>query len=213
MLILWDLNGTALDDMGVWYQATRKVFTAFGAHPPTIAEFFTELESGHFLEVYRNRGIAASADELNEVYVAAYLERIHHVHADPHFHPTVLALAKDGHVQGVVSSQISALVDPLRPQLGLDELPLVHWEYPVHDKQATFAVLCETTGVAASDAIYVGDTPSDARHAQRAGFHAVVYLNGYIPQELFPSLPTQTFIRSLDEVVELASILEAGSRG
>jgi len=205
MLILWDLNGTALDDMSVWYHAIRRVFGAFGAHPPTIAEFFSDLQTGHFLQVYRKRGITASEDELNEVYVEAYMERLSDVRLYPHFEPTVLALADLGHMQGIVSSQIPALVDPLITGFALDQLPIAHWAYPVPLKDVKFTALLTETGIAPTDAIYIGDTPSDAKHANKVGMRAVTYLNGYLPKELFSDSITDDFIRSLEEVVELTT--------
>jgi len=67
-----DWNGTILDDMPIWEQAMQKIFLFFGKNPPTIGEYFRELETGDHLDIHRKRGIIASRDELNAIYGPAY---------------------------------------------------------------------------------------------------------------------------------------------
>jgi beta-phosphoglucomutase-like phosphatase (HAD superfamily) len=43
-IMLFDWNGTILDDIPIWYESVKEIFRVFGKRPPTIAEYFRELK-------------------------------------------------------------------------------------------------------------------------------------------------------------------------
>ena len=57
-LVLFDWNGTLLDDTLLWYDVVLKVFHTFGKQAPTLEQYFRELEGDYFI-IYtsRQRGI------------------------------------------------------------------------------------------------------------------------------------------------------------
>ena len=73
-LVLFDWNGTLYDDVSDWFKAVRDVFSYFGKKPPTIKQYFAELQ-GDYLEIYQKRGIVISREELGKIYDGFYWRR------------------------------------------------------------------------------------------------------------------------------------------
>ena len=199
-ILFCDWNGTLLDDMPIWDKARRKTFLAFGVKPPTVADYFRELESGDYLEVYRKRGINASRDELNAIYEPAYEERL----ADAVLFPGAAATLQQLHEKGIrlilVTSQQEALVVPLLNKFGIRHL-FDDCAFHTFDKKAVITEVAQRNDATLNQCYFIGDSPSDIRHAKKAGAIAVAFIGIHIPEELMVS--ADHYIRSFDELINL----------
>lgn len=186
--------------MPIWDEARRKTFLAFGVEPPTVADYFRELENGDYLEVYRKRGITVLRDELNAIYKPAYEERL----ADATLFPGVVATLRQLYENGVrlvlVTSQQENLVVPLLNKFGIRHL-FDDCAFHTFDKKAVVAESAQRHGAALDQCFFVGDSPSDIRHAKKAGIQAIAFLGNYIPRELLVGADHQ--VRAFDEIVNL----------
>jgi HAD superfamily hydrolase (TIGR01509 family) len=200
-ILFCDWNGTLLNDMPVWDKARRKTFLAFDVEPPTIADHFRELESGDYLEVYRNRGITASRDELNAVYEPAYEEQL----ADATLFPDVAETLQKLHQNNVrlvlVTAQQNTLVIPLLKKFDIDSL-FEECAFHVFDKKKVITEIARKNGINLKQCSLVGDSPSDIRHAKKAGITAVAFLGGYIPEGLLTD--ADYFIHTFKDILNVS---------
>lgn len=206
--IFWDLNGTVLDDIGTaWYPAVRRTFLACGATPPTIAEFFKELDAGNYLEIFRRRGVTETPEELDTIYINFYITFLDNVLLSEGMPGMLYDLERQ---YGVSSSLITAQQVPLMDRT-LSSLPslhhavnnLRHVRSGVKDKKATMQEIADLEGVSIEECAYIGDAPSDVRAANAIGAISIAYLNGYIPKQLLDAAEPDYTIRTLPQVLEI----------
>jgi len=201
-LVLWDLHGTLLDDIPAWYTAVRETFLAFGAQPPTLDEYFMELEGHQYWELYTRRGVRASFGELNAVYGKVYGQQMSQIVLTRSARETLRALKTNGIPCGIVSAQIAELFKPIFSRLQL--APYFSYAYyPVTAKAEKINEIMMKERISPQQCIYVGDTPSDVRSAQKAGMVSVAYLNGYVPKTLIDATNPDHTIRDLKEILAI----------
>lgn len=205
-LVLFDWNGTLLDDTPIFWEAVRATFSAFGVEPPTMEEYFRELD-GDYLDSYRARGITALREELNAVYEPYYEEHVGTVELSGGALKTLQALRDGGVMRGLVTLQKESLTRPLMKQFDIDGFFLYHAFHALKKDEAIRAILAQA-GADPRDCFFVGDTPSDIRHANRAGVHSVAFVNGHVPGDLI-SLADPDF--AIRDMRELLHIVEHGS--
>ena len=182
---LFDLDGTILDNMPVWRKTVDGLFKRFGKPAPTTAEFFQELESsqGDYLQVYLKWGIDASREELTAVFRSIYEGLAPQVGLMPHALDTLEHLAAKGIVLGLVTTQTEEISLPLLARFKIAGL-FIHLRFHAIDKSSVITEILGSEGVPPEDCCYVGDSPSDIRHANKAGVVSVAYLDRSIPHEL-----------------------------
>lgn len=208
-LILFDLNGTLLNDMPAWEKAMRATFKGFGAEPPTTEQYFRELE-GDYAKVYEKRGITATRDDLNKIYEKVYLENLDGV-AVIREAKVLFNFLKFADIKiGVVTTQKEELAAPFFKDVSFNKFNIPDiFRFHVLNKKEVIRELCENEGVDSERCLYVGDAPSDIRHARAANVKACVYLNGYIPEDLLsqnnPDIIIGHFFRLVDHVVSSGS--------
>lgn len=199
---LFDLNGTVLDDMPVWRETLNRLFGKFGKMPPTTAEFFRELEEAHgdYLQIYRKRGIEVERDKLNDIFGKIYEELVVRVQLTPNAAYTLDALAKAGVVLGLVTTQTEELSVPILKRFGLNDL-FKHVRYHAIDKKTAIGGTILEEGAPKSECYYVGDAPSDVRHANSAGVVSVAFLGGHVPEELVMAAKPKMTIKDFRELI------------
>lgn len=181
-IILFDWNGTIFDDIPIWYESICGIFRRYGQQPPTIAEYFRELE-GDYLKIYRSRGIEASRDELNAIYEPRYESLIHTATIFPDVRSTLKLIAEKGIAMGLITAQKEFLVAPILDKFDINSF-FKYREFHVLDKQGVIRRILEKEKVVPQDCWFVGDAPSDIRHAKKAGIVSVAFLTGRIPEDL-----------------------------
>lgn len=201
---LFDLNGTILDDMPVWRETVDRLFARFSKTALTTAEFFRELEKnqGDYLQVYRKWGINASRDELNATFQSIYEGLAPQVDLMPHAMSTLERLAAKDVVLGLVTTQLENVSLPVMTRLGITDL-FIHMKFHAIDKCSAITEILASEGISPEDCCYVGDSPSDIRHANKAGVVSVAYLDKHIPAELVLLTRPRVAINSFRQLLEL----------
>lgn len=185
-LILFDWNGTILDDMLIWWEAVSRTFRAFDTQPPTIDEYFQQLQ-GDYLAMYTSRGITASREALNIIYEKAYEELVENADLFPKAAWTLLSLRQAGVELGLITMQKEELVRPLLKKFAIEKFftPELCRFHSLNKKDAIEEVLA-LRDISKSECLFVGDTPSDAKHGRAAGVKTATFLTGHLSEHLFP---------------------------
>jgi phosphoglycolate phosphatase-like HAD superfamily hydrolase len=183
--IIWDWNGTLLDDIDAVVDATNEVLTPYGLPSIDLAAFRESYTRPVWLSYERRLGRVLRDGEWERLDVAfhdAYHRLMEDCRLAADARRTLDALADAGHTQSLLSMWrherltvavrthgIEALfrrVDGLRPE-------------EAGGSKAEFAVRHLTAlGVDPADVIMIGDSVDDAIAAGHAGARAVLYAGG-----------------------------------
>lgn len=198
-LVLFDWNGTLLDDTLLWYDVVQEVFRVFGKQPPALEQYFRELEGDYFI-IYTSRGIDVTREELNEIYDTFYRARMNEAQLMPGAQEVLQTLQDKNHVLYLVTGQHEHLVFPLLERFGIVSYFQCS-KYHVIDKTSATKEILQAENIEPRNCFYVGDTPSDMRHAKKAGVVSIAFLGGYIPNELIASAQPDYRISQLRDIL------------
>lgn len=203
-ICLFDLDGTLLDNMPVWRKTVDGLFARFGKTPPTTAQFFEELERGHgdYLQVYRKFGINAHRDELNANFKEIYESLAPQIRLAPFASHTLERLAVKGVILGLVTTQLESVSLSQMNRFDITNF-FTHKRFHTIDKGSAITEILAKTGVHPRDCCYVGDSPSDIRHANQSGVVSVAYLDSHIPHELVLMAKPRVVINSFRQLLNL----------
>lgn len=199
-ILFCDWNGTIVDDVQVWDRARKGTFLHFNAEPPSIEEYFTEIETGDYLEVYRKRGITASREALNEVYEKLYIEKFKNIRLFPGVKTTLEQLNKrEVHVV-LVTTQPEELVVPLLNKFKIEGL---FGRKFYHSIDKTLAIKQEIKNLKADSksCFFVGDVASDMQYAKGAGVVSIGFTKGYSPPNILRATSAEYYIDSFEELL------------
>lgn len=201
-LVLFDWNGTLLNDIPRWHEATEATFRRFNAQAPSIADFFRELE-GDYLDIYRSRGITESRAQLNLIYEAFYNFYSTEATLSPNAVYTLEALRTLEIPCGLVTMQKEELVEPFMAREAIGGF-FSYARYHVLNKTDVIREILDEAGVDARDCLFVGDSPSDIRNANDAAVTSVAYMDEHVPNDLIAMANPDFAIRNLLDLVQLA---------
>ena len=200
-IVLFDWNGTLFNDTSVWYDSVKETFRVFGKEAPSIEDYIRAF-AGDYLEVYRARGINVSREELNAIYEAYYENHMWRPELAKNAKNVLRALSDRNIFVGLITAQPRNLVLPL-----LEKLEIANYfrfrSFRCLDKKETIKKVLEIESGSPEACFYVGDSPSDIRHAKRADVKAVAYINGYIPLDLISAANPDYTINNLSEVLDI----------
>ncbi len=206
-LVMLDGNGTVFDDTPFFYAGIRQIFIELGVSPViTLEEYYREIEAanGDYMIIYRSRGITEEGAKLHAIYGKEYMRHMDKIALSPGVKEALCGLQKNGVALAFVSAQTQSLAKPLMARLGLlDFFRCIILERT--DKAAVIASLALRHLVPLDRCFYVGDAPSDMRHARQAGVKAVAYLNGHVPEGLMMATRPDFVIRHFDELPPLVA--------
>lgn len=202
-LLLFDCNGTIIDDNLPCWQAIEGIFLHYKKTPPTIEEYYLAMDK-HWSEVFKARGIEGDNEEFNNIYVPI-LERLYHTARPfPKVHPTLATLKKRGYTLGIISHGSESINAPVLEQYGLTEFfdPrfVIYGNESKHDAIKAFS---KTAGVSNDYCYYIGDAPSDVGESNRAGVQSVAFLPGFIPEYLVRAKNPKHVINTMDELLHV----------
>lgn len=200
---LFDFNGTLFNDNDLWYASMLEVFKQYGKKPPTVAEFFTAF-NGNYAEVYTSRGIEATREELNAIYIPHYIKHMHASGLFPEVIETLAKLKVRGHELGLITAQPEELLLPVLKKFGLEiyfnlELSSIH----EHSKKDAIQRAVDVSGVDKKDCFYIGDAPSDTKHGHHAGIKTIAFLNGFMPEQLVLDAKPHHTIGCISELLKI----------
>ena len=180
-VIIFDLNGTLADDWPQVYQSMCAVFEHYGKTPPKIRDYCNTLVvSGDYKKMYENWGIHVSRDEINSIFQARYAELIdtvEPVEGAEEFLRRFTTLSE--HKAYLVTANSASGAIPLLEKFNILKF-FQECRFDSINKTEDIEDIVQYSGVAKNRCYYVGDTPSDIRHANAADIRSIAYLNEYI---------------------------------
>ena len=202
--LFFDFNGTILNDLPAWEKSVKKVFNNYGKEPPTIEEYFTLMKKD-YLEAYRSKGITASREEINDIYIPEYNRLVHTAEMFPGVLNTLLFLKKKGIKLGLLTLQPEEMVQPLLKKFFIESVFLPDYtEFHCKDKAKAIVKIAETTGTDLECICFMGDTPSDISQGQEAGVRTAAFLPGHLPQSMFEENPPNYLFTNFNQAMRFA---------
>jgi len=199
--VLFDWNNTVVNDFRVWWDAIQETFRAFKQQPLTIKEYFEKL-TGDYLELYRQRGINASREELNSIYELSYERRINEITLSPGIKGILDFLNRRFITTGLVTQQKYFLISPLLEKFGLNK-GFNHCECHALSKTEAICRILQDEKIRPEQCCFIGDAPSDINHGKKAGVVTVAFLNGNVPEDLIIAAKPDFSIRSFEEIKKI----------
>ena len=203
-LVLFDFNGTLVDDNIPFWQAVVKVFMHHGVIPPTIEEYFIAME-GHWLDVYHSKGIKGNPAELNTIYGPIYFELFKNdMKPFPDIHQVLEELRRREFTIGIISAGIGTTNAPALDALGLTEFFDPQFvEFDNHSKSEAIVRFCQKANIEKSNCYYIGDAPSDIAQSNSTGVQSVAFLSGFIPEHLVCAKNPTHVIYKMSELLNI----------
>lgn len=222
-LVLFDLDGTLVDSVPDIHAALNQTLESYG-EPPFRLEQVTRMVGGGVPKLIE-RAYAALGKELDEATRERIVDRFLKIYAPRATELTTLnagasettrALKDGGRRIGVVTNKPEAETVAILAHFGLADLMdiVVGGDAGPAKKPEPGLLLfaCGKLGVAAGEALLVGDSENDVKAAKAAGMPVVVVRGGYTAQD--PSaLGADGLIDRLDGLPELLAALAAAPKG
>jgi phosphoglycolate phosphatase-like HAD superfamily hydrolase len=206
MHLVWDWNGTLLNDLDVVVASTNTAFLKAGGQPITadhhrrrfrrpIIEFYSESLGRELLET--------EFLELDEIFHRSYLESVAKVTLTP---DAVDAMAAWTGSQSLLSMWFHHELVPAVTRFGLEFLRVDGLRDPLNGtyKADHLRNHLSELGLASGDVVLIGDSVDDADAAHAVGARCVLYSGGFTHEEnlLACGVPVA---RTLVEAVALAA--------
>lgn len=209
-MVLWDWDGTLINNNEVWYESAAKLFEAQGLNIPSLDALFAVFcEKESWIQTYQEFGITMGREEMKEIYYREYQGRMGQICLSQDARKTLRLLKWNGVIMGIVSRQNPEFFFPILRRLKLRPY-FRHIILGLNNKIDAIGQLCLIEGVGRSNCWYVGDMPSDVLQAKEAGVISVAYLTRFIPEEIMLQTEPHFFIRRLEDLPKV--IWEMNSR-
>jgi pyrophosphatase PpaX len=210
--ILFDLDGTLIDSIGLIVDAMHHTFEGFTGNIPSDAEWMAGIGTPLWKMLARHARSPEELDTLRERYRA--YQFLHH-DAVVKAYPGTVAVLEDLHARGIVMGIVTSKGDVLA-QRGLDltgiakYLPvLIGADSVTKHKPEPEPVLLglERLGVAAGEALMVGDSPHDISSGNAAGVATVGALWGPFTREQIAVANPTYWMANISELPALVDSL------
>lgn len=182
--LVWDWNGTLLDDLPIVIEAVNRAIAPFGVNPidATVYRDHYTRPVRHFYDRLFNRTVS---DEewlrLNTAFHETYFELASGVDLAPGAREAMTGLREAGWTQSLLSMSPQDWLDGIVDRLGLTGLFEIvdGLSGPTGGLKAThLEVHLEALEINGSQAVVVGDTPDDVAAARHVGAHPILFHGG-----------------------------------
>ncbi len=207
-LVIWDWNGTLLDDTELCYRIANEMRLERGmAHMRSIEEY-----RSHFtfpvVEYYRRMGYTFETEPFEEIsreFVAMYAERFPACPLQPCAEDTLAAVLERGAKQVLLSATGQDKLDEQVKHFQLNRYfeHVIGGQNNLAHGKADYAVdFLRESGVEPARALFVGDTDHDFEIASSIGCGCALLIPGHQTREHLSSLGA-TLVESLCEIPAL----------
>lgn len=207
-LVIWDWNGTLLDDTALCFAIANEMRVKRGMPPLPDVDAYRAVFHFPVIDYYREMGYTFETESYEAVSVefhAEYARRVHTCRLQPHAEETLAALAARGVRQVLLSATGE---DRLYGQAALFGLPQ-YFEQIIgctnnlaHGKADLAHALIEASGLAPKQAMFIGDTDHDFSIASSIGCRCLLLARGHqLPARL--NMLGVPVIGSLEQVTEV----------
>ena len=215
--VLFDLDGTLIDSVGLILESMRHAFDSLGLAAPSDAQWTAGIGTPLVIQL---REFARDDAEVGELVVRyRNYQREHHdrlTQPFPGVADTLRALRAQGHRTAIVTSKAEEIANRSVAHTGLASLidTVVGVESCTRHKPdpEPVHVALERLGARPERALFVGDSPHDIASGNAAGVASVAALWGpFSRADLEPSRPAHWLTR-FDELPALVQALGAPAR-
>ncbi len=182
--IVWDFNGTLLDDIRAGIDAVNDMLTRRGLATIDSVQQYRELFCFPIIEYYAKLGFDFEKEDYYAVlapeWVALYLENYKHSTLTEGAEDTLQALAKAGYTQTLLSAtELQMLKGQLR-DLGLEQRFSEIWGLDnIHAGGKIGTALAWREAHSDAKALFVGDSVHDWEVARAVGADCILYCQGH----------------------------------
>jgi len=176
--VVWDFNGTLLDDLQVAYGSVQEKFRTYDIVCPTLEQYREEI-TANFMEFYYQHGFLRSttAAELNAIRKKYYAENGNKVNLREGVLGTLNWLNAHRFLAGIVSAEVSTTLHSVlvqnRVQRKFDFIKPEAWG----SKKEALLQTAEIFDVEPSEMIYIDDSVDGLATAKETGVVPVAFFN------------------------------------
>lgn len=176
--VIFDMDGTICDSFPLMIRALREATTPYAPRPLTDEEFMQALgpnEAGIIVNM-----LGDHYEEANDLYNTLYERYLPEMCAAPFdgIREIFAFLKKKGIRTALVTGKNKTSCDMTLRQFGMeDAFAAVEYGSPIGSRKTeAIGIIVKKFGIAPSEAVYIGDAPSDVTYAHAAGLSAVSVL-------------------------------------
>ncbi len=184
-LVIWDWNGTLLDDTAMCYQIANEMRTERGMAPMPDIDAYRSVFRFPVIEYYRNMGYTfenESYEAVSRAFVSAYAERVPSCRLQPCAKDALSAVLELGVRQVLLSAtgqqrlEDQVALFSLRPYF---ERIIGNRNDLAHGKADYAKEFLHKSGVAPERALFIGDTDHDFEIADSIGCTCALLVSGH----------------------------------
>ena len=205
--IVWDYNGTIINDAQLAVDAENIVLQSYGLKPITLEYYLKECEMP--LVNFYNKIFDLEQYDYTEIarrFIENYDKLFYTADIFPEVREMIDLVSKNGLKQGVISGfETQRLTDSLK-KFGLYEnFTFISGSDNIHagDKSERAAVVIEKYGFVPSETLFIGDMYHDYETACKVGADCVLIAKGHQGADVLRSYG----IKTLDNASQLISML------
>lgn len=205
--IIWDWNGTLLDDAWLCVDVMNGMLKERGLPMKTVEEY-QELFDFPVKDYYAKLGYNFDKEPFDEVgmeFIKRYNQRQRETVLHPEVHEVLASLAAHGFSQNILSAREQKELISETKSLGVfGYFDRIHGldDHYAHGKIDAGLLLVEELGVAYEKLLFIGDTRHDAEVAAEIGIDCILIPNGHHSESRLLSLG-KPLIYSLKDLIEL----------
>ena len=199
--MIFDYNGTLLDDVDLTYESVVEIFNTYQLPVPA-KKVYMETIGSDYMKFYWAHGIApeVTGEDLNKIRRRYYNEHESRAKIRDDARAVLEDCKKRKLKLGIVSGEIEdLLVNRLKKEGLLDFFQVIRAQAWPKDK--VLAECAWQLGCGPDRAVYVDDTVEGVTLAKKAGMHAVAFARGFCPVELLEKAPHDYLIYELFQLV------------
>lgn len=184
-LVIWDWNGTLLDDVALCNNCLNELLSEYGYSQQYDADAYREIFDFPIIDYYRHAGFDFTRhpfEELAERYMEIYLPRAEHCGLCPGAKTALTALKNAGVQQIILSASEQPTLEKQVKEQGLSDFfdkLLGQNDIYGHSKKQTGLAFMKENNIDPSHIVFVGDTLHDCEVASSMGVKCVLSAAGH----------------------------------
>ena len=208
-LVIWDWNGTLLDDTALCYSIANDMRAERGMPLLQNVETYRGLFRFPVIDYYRAMGYTferESYEDISVEFVSEYARRIMECALQPHARETLLRVRAAGRRQVLLSATGADRLAIQAEAFGVSDCfdEIIGAENNLaHGKAEQARALIERSGVSPAETLFVGDTDHDCEIASAAGCACTLLTSGHQPRATLERLG----VPLIDDLAEVAERL------
>jgi len=200
-LVVFDWNGTLLNDLPLVYASVQKIFGVYKLTPPTLEQYRSEITSD-FMKFYWSHGMPdyVTKEDLNKI--RSHFFTLHWNDVLLHNNAALILeyISNLGLRLSIVSSEISSVLENRLEQFSLRKFfDLVHgssW-----DKEVVLKETLNHFKIPPEQSVYIDDTFDGITAAKNVGMKTIAFTGGYNSRERILAAKPDFIIDSLDQLI------------